>query len=424
MSSDNQFTALGPADVGFQTDGANIKTGADIAGQAIGIHGRCNRGDGVVGESAVANKSGVFGFNTAASGGAFGVSGTTASPNGSGVNGFAGSGNGVIGTSQTNDGVAGSSSVAGKSGVFGFNTVKAGAAFGVSGTTASADGSGVNGFADSANGVIGTSNKAYGVFGSTAEHNHAGVRGENTGGGHGVEGVSTGTLTAIRGDSTGQGIGVIGTSSNATGVWALGTSGVTGLNSAAFGAAIFGANLNSGIGLAGRFVGDVQVNGNLSKSSGSFKIDHPLDPENKYLYHSFVESPDMMNVYNGNVTTDGKGEASVALPAYFGALNRDFRYQLTVIGQFARAIVADKIRDNRFTIKTDQPNVEVSWQVTGIRKDAYANAHRINVEEEKSPWERGSLLHPEAFGRSPKSFEDGDMPDEAKQLIKIHRARE
>jgi hypothetical protein len=84
---------------------------------------------------------------------------------------------------------------------------------------------------------------------------------------------------------------------------------------------------------------DLQVTGNLSKGGGSFKIDHPLDPANKYLYHSFVESPDMMNVYNGNIMTDRRGLAVVILPNYFEALNRDFRYQLTVIGQFAQALV-------------------------------------------------------------------------------------
>lgn len=62
-------------------------------------------------------------------------------------------------------------------------------------------------------------------------------------------------------------------------------------------------------GFAGFFLGDVDVDGDLSKAGGSFKIDHPLDPANKYLYHSFVESPDMMNIYNGNVTTDAEGKA-------------------------------------------------------------------------------------------------------------------
>ncbi|MGB7923357.1 MAG: hypothetical protein WCF57_08940 [Pyrinomonadaceae bacterium] len=152
-------------------------------------------------------------------------------------------------------------------------------------------------------------------------------------------------------------------------------------------------------GYAGFFSGKVNVNGTLSKSGGSFKIDHPLDPANKYLYHSFVESPDMMNIYNGNVTTDANGEIVVTLPRYFQSLNREFRYQLTVIGEFAQAIIAREIKGNRFTIKTDKPNVKVSWQVTGIRKDAWAEAHRIPVEEDKPEREQGFYLHPELFNQ-------------------------
>ena len=171
-------------------------------------------------------------------------------------------------------------------------------------------------------------------------------------------------------------------------------------------AAIGGTGLNGASpGLAGSFIGDVVVAGNLfvtgtlSKGGGSFKIDHPLDPENKYLYHSFVESPDMMNIYNGNVVTDESGEAVVKLPDYFEALNFEFRYQLTVIGQFAQAIVSRKIRNNEFAIRTSAPGVEVSWQVTGVRRDAWANKNRIPVEEAKPERERGSYLHPEVFNQ-------------------------
>jgi hypothetical protein len=151
-------------------------------------------------------------------------------------------------------------------------------------------------------------------------------------------------------------------------------------------------------GFAGVFNGDVVVNGNLSKSGGSFEIDHPLDPANKYLYHSFVESPDMKNVYDGNVVTDGSGAAVVSMPAWFEALNSDFRYQLTAIGQPARAWIAAEISNHMFVIKTDRPNVKVSWQVTGIRQDAWANAHRIQVEVDKAPPDQGHYLHPELFG--------------------------
>ena len=94
------------------------------------------------------------------------------------------------------------------------------------------------------------------------------------------------------------------------------------------------------------------------------------------------------------------GDALVELPGYFEALNRDYRYQLTVIGQFAQAMVSKTIQGNQFRIKTDKPNVEVSWQVTGIRQDPAANLFRVEVEHRKPDAERGKFLVPEAYGLS------------------------
>jgi len=172
---------------------------------------------------------------------------------------------------------------------------------------------------------------------------------------------------------------------------------------------IYSIASGSGTNYAGYFVGNVHVSGTLSKSAGSFKIDHPIDPANKYLCHSFVESPDMMNVYNGNITTDGGGTAIVELPDYFDALNKDFRYQLTVIGDFAQAIVGEEISGNQFTIRTDKPSVKVSWQVTGVRKDAYAEANRIQVEVEKPAIEKGLYMHPEAYNLGAEMYIHHDL---------------
>ena len=152
--------------------------------------------------------------------------------------------------------------------------------------------------------------------------------------------------------------------------------------------------------LAGAFGGDVNVTGTLTKGAGAFKIDHPLDPANKYLTHSFVESPDMMNIYNGTVLLDGSGEAWINLPNWFEALNRDFRYQLTAIGSPAPNLyVAAEVSGNRFKIAGGQPGGKVSWQVTGIRHDAYADAHRLAIEEDKPEEDRGYYLHPEIHGQ-------------------------
>jgi len=144
--------------------------------------------------------------------------------------------------------------------------------------------------------------------------------------------------------------------------------------------------------------GNLNVTGSISKGSGTFRIDHPLDPANKYLVHSFVESPEMMNIYSGNVVTNGSGFATVTLPSYFEAANKDFRYQLTVIGTFADAIIKEKISNNRFVIQTNEPNVEVSWSVTAVRADKYANKYRVQVEEEKET--KGTYIHPELYNES------------------------
>jgi hypothetical protein len=228
------------------------------------------------------------------------------------------------------------------------------------------------GGSSSNSGVAGTSVSGDGVFGDSIR-------------GNGVEGDASGP----------DGFGVYGTNT------AEDSIAIYGIDTTASSAGVVGiapyAMIANGSILAGEFIGNVEVEGSLSKDSGSFKIDHPLDPGNKYLYHSFVESPDMMNIYNGNVITDAQGNAVISLPDWFEALNRDFRYQLTVVGQFAQAIVSSKVANHQFAIKTDKPSVEVSWQVTGIRQDAWANAHRIPVEEMKSGKERGFYRHPELY---------------------------
>jgi hypothetical protein len=151
---------------------------------------------------------------------------------------------------------------------------------------------------------------------------------------------------------------------------------------------------------AGHFIGNVDISGTLTKGAGAFKIDHPLDPANKYLTHSFVESPDMMNIYNGTVVLDSNGEAWINLPDWFEALNRDFRYQLTAIGvPGPNLYVAEEVSGNRFKIAGGRAGAKVSWQVTGIRHDAYADAHRLPVEEDKAEEDRGYFLHPEVHGQ-------------------------
>ena len=218
---------------------------------------------------------------------------------------------------------------------------------------------------------------------------------EASAGGTGVTGLGgAGTSRTSKGGAGGDFTGGSSAVGAGNGINAIGGNG----NSATQGGNGIYAQAGKNGRYAGEFKGDVVVFGNIYKSGGSFKIDDPEDPANKYLSHSFVESPDMMNLYNGNVVTDSNGDAAIQLPSWFESLNRDFRYQLTPLGQFAQAMVATEIVNGRFTIKTDKPNVKVSWLVTGVRQDAWANAHRIPVEQEKPDAEKGRYLHPELYG--------------------------
>ena len=200
---------------------------------------------------------------------------------------------------------------------------------------------------------------------------------------------------AIRGTSPGSGVdgfGAIGVAGEATNGSGIGVSG--------YSYSGHGVEGGTAEGYAGWFSGPVFVSGLLTKSGGGFKIDHPLDPAKRYLTHSFVESPDMKNVYDGRATLDARGETTVELPGYFEALNRDLRYQLTPLGGAAPELhVKSEVAKGRFRIAGGQPGQEVCWQVTGTRQDAFAEAHRIVVDEAKPAAARGLYLHPQLHGQ-------------------------
>lgn len=258
-------------------------------------------------------------------------------------------------------------------------------------------GSGLSGvYGTGETGVTGNGTK-YGVYGfNGGGSGEIGLYGTGTSGQIGVAGAGTSGGTGVSGTSD-TGIGVSAVSTSGTGVSASVGSGGPALNAYA-GSTATGVLAGSDKGYAGWFNGNVNVEGTLSASTKDFKIDHPVDPANKYLVHASVESSEMMNIYTGNVTTDAQGVATVQLPDWFEALNTDFRYQLTVIGVFAQAIVSHEIEQHQFQIGTNLPNVKVSWQVTGVRQDAYAKAHPLQVEQDKPEKERGFYVHPELYG--------------------------
>ncbi|MGA7633143.1 MAG: DNRLRE domain-containing protein [Terriglobales bacterium] len=156
--------------------------------------------------------------------------------------------------------------------------------------------------------------------------------------------------------------------------------------------------------------GAVSITGTMSATgTKNFRIDHPLDPANKYLYHASIESSEVLNLYSGNAVLDDLGEAVVQLPDWFEVINKDFRYQLTPVGAPGRDIyIAEEVSGGHFKIAGGKPGAKVSWQVSGVRNDAWEKAHPWAVEEDKSA-DRGHYLTPELYG-APETERIGYMP--------------
>jgi hypothetical protein len=173
---------------------------------------------------------------------------------------------------------------------------------------------------------------------------------------------------------------------------------------------------------AGYFGGNVEITGTLNGATPEAKIDDPVDPANKYMVHASVGSSEMMNLYTGNVVTDDLGLATVKLPAWFETVNTDFRYQLTVIGRFAQAVVSKEIADHKFVVMTNAPHVKVSWQVTAVRQDPYAKAHPLVVEQFKPAAEKGFYMHPELYGQPEEKQTAWGRHPEAMRRAKAVRA--
>ncbi len=283
---------------------------------------------------------------------------------------------------------------------------------GVTGESKGRDGIGVFGKAHNGTGaraVLGISTTGTGVQGpgptgvsgrSTADDVGIGVYGEGTDnegsygvyglspayGGYGVFGNATGT------NLTSTGVGGFGVYAGVTGTG--GTIGVYGSSTNTGGWAGFFANRV-------RVVGDLAITGTLSKAGGTFRIDHPMEPERRYLVHGFVEAPEQLNVYRGTVKLNARGRATVRLPRYFDAANTDPSYQLTAVGAAAPNLhVSEAISGNRFRIAGGSAGLTVCWQVTAARDDAWARKHPLRVEQLKRKADRGKYLHPREMGKA------------------------
>lgn len=310
-----------------------------------------------------------------------------------------------------------SSNADGSLGLRGLSTASNGVTSGVRGESASPVGTGVYGLVSAATGnyssgvrgvSLATTGFTAGVWGESQTIDRDGV---------GVVGFG-GSSTGVYGNSTGaQGIGVYGEAFAISGgyvgrgVAGSGPSGVEGYGMDS------GDFLGVGVLGVGSFAGVRAVGNFLASGTKSFCIDHPFDPENRYLVHYSTESPEVLNAYSGNAMLDERGEAVVALPVYFASINKDPRYTLTAVG-FAMPMlhVADEISATdlllgeragpgeevpvvTFRIAGGTPDAKVSWRVEAIRNDRWVRTHGAPEEIRKRAPERGTYQHPDLYGQ-------------------------
>lgn len=250
-------------------------------------------------------------------------------------------------------------------------------------TVISSDGIGVLGSSTNNTGVyaISNANDGYAIIGSSGGSAGHGVYGY--GDKNGVYGYSAGGAGVYGQSSAANQPGVYGygTASNGRGLWGYSKTGygVEGQSDPS-GIAIYGYNPTHTVGWAGYFEGDINVTGSVVGPQAISLMGDLSDPS-QTIYHAGVNSSELKNLYDGVAQLNDKGQAVVKLPGWFAKLNTEFRYQLTALGDAMPQIhVAREIESNQFTIAGGKPNGRVSWQVTGIRNDQYAQEHSFSVE--------------------------------------------
>lgn len=284
--------------------------------------------------------------------------------------------------------------------------------------------------------TVSTSNSVSAIFGSssgaawgiTGEIEStgtasAGVQGSNlrTDGGHGVYGIG---VNGIVGETNRQdGYGVYGInnctqgSGDGPGVYGLGFVGVYGQTNYGQYYGVLGENLNTGttynnigvggwgwVGVFGQTSGGgfgVYADGDLGSSgTKSFVIDHPLDPSNKTLKHFCAESPEVLNIYRGNVELDLNGEATVILPDYFSSININFSYYLTPVGGAAPNLhVSKEVEENKFSIAGGTSGLKVSWVIYAERNDLYMQTYPGSSQVEVDKRQPGTYIRPELYNQ-------------------------
>lgn len=283
-------------------------------------------------------------------------------------------------------------------GAVGYASATSGQTIGVQGQSDSSAGRGVLAWATAASGeTIGLWALSSSPAG-TAVSAHASA----------TTGLTTGVIGRVD-SSTDEATGVYAAAAAAggltTGVWGLVASGDDGA-AGVYGSALGTTGENFGVfGAAESQDGYGVYSLGRTGASGTkaFQIDHPLDPENKYLVHYSAEGPEPILMYRGTVVLDESGGAVVTLPEYAASIAINLGYHLTPVGGAAPLLhVAEKEAQGTFRIAGGTAGLEVCWIVTGKRNDAWVERYGAPVELTKPLSAQGRYLHPELYNAGPE----------------------
>ena len=125
--------------------------------------------------------------------------------------------------------------------------------------------------------------------------------------------------------------------------------------------------------------GNVTIDGSITKGSGSFKIDHPLESkkDTHNLVHSFVEAPQADNIYRGVVSLEN-GSATINLDTVSGMTEGTYvllntNTQCFTSNETDWDAVKGSVTGNILTISCENAasTATVSWLVIGERHDQH-----------------------------------------------------
>jgi hypothetical protein len=140
----------------------------------------------------------------------------------------------------------------------------------------------------------------------------------------------------------------------------------------------------------------VTTSGTLTAATKHFRINHPLDPERRFLIHACLEGPENAIYYRGQGRLEG-GHARVELPDYFEALARPDGRTVALTScceenEPISVLAASDVVNGAFNVRAADdrnPRQRFYWEVKAVRADVEPLKTEEYKGEDRSATTRG-----------------------------------